>query len=76
VGLESVAGVKNEVPKTRPEGVCLVWFPLRTCEENQIKALKEGTAVVEGFVVVQPKPGGDGGKGTRAKGGCGGCDDG
>ncbi|KAK3339794.1 Alpha/Beta hydrolase protein [Lasiosphaeria hispida] len=55
VGEVSSWGIKNEVPETTPEPVCLVYSPFVSCAENQVLALADGTAVTEDFVVIEPK---------------------
>ena len=43
--------IKNEVPPP-VESRCYILDPLRTCEEAQIRALRDGRAVIKDFVVV------------------------
>jgi hypothetical protein len=61
-GSGSAFGVKHEAPQS-PEPVCLVTEALLACATNQVEALKAGTAVVVGDVVVEPRPGGGAGTG-------------
>lgn len=54
-GPETAFDVMHELPESR-ESVCYLLDVQWTCTPNQIKALKDGTAVVEDFVVVEPRP--------------------
>ncbi|KAM5351004.1 hypothetical protein ACJ41O_003727 [Fusarium nematophilum] len=53
-GPRSVADVKNEVLEA-PENMCLVRLAPLSCTGEQLEALADGTAVVEGCVVVEPR---------------------
>lgn len=54
-GPETVFDVRHELPETRGI-ICYLYDAELTCAPNQLKALEEGTAIVEDFVVVEPKP--------------------
>ena len=45
--------IKNEVPPSPPV-LCQLWAVGASCTEGQMEALEDGTAVVEGLVVVEP----------------------
>lgn len=47
--------IKNEVPEKSLENQCYTYVAGDTCTEEQLGALADGSAVVEGFVVVEPK---------------------
>lgn len=47
--------IPHEFP-SEPPIECSIWDAAVTCTENQMVALGEGTAVVEGGVVVSPEP--------------------
>ncbi|KAM0242208.1 hypothetical protein ACHAP5_007295 [Fusarium lateritium] len=53
-GPKSMAGVKNKVPGTI-ENTCFVRTPGISCTDEQLEALARGEAVVEDWVVVEPK---------------------
>jgi carboxypeptidase D len=53
-GPKSVAGVKNKFPGTI-ENTCFVRTPGISCTDEQLEALAKGEAVVEDWVVVEPK---------------------
>lgn len=53
-GPKSVAGVKNKVPRAI-ENTCFVRMPLLSCTDEQLEALARGDAVVEDWVIVEPK---------------------
>ncbi|KAF4982849.1 hypothetical protein FZEAL_1599 [Fusarium zealandicum] len=53
-GPKSVADVKNKVPEA-PENMCFVRLALQTCTDEQLEALAAGTAVVDDWIVVEPK---------------------
>ncbi|KAM0546446.1 hypothetical protein ACHAPJ_010913 [Fusarium lateritium] len=52
-GPKSVAGVKNKVPES-PVNTCFVGLS-NSCTDEQLEALAKGTAVVEDWVVTEPK---------------------
>ncbi|KAI3326231.1 alpha/beta-hydrolase [Xylariaceae sp. AK1471] len=54
-GLSSIRHIKNEPPEP-VESRCYVLFaPLsKTCTQEQIKALLDGTAIVENYIVISP----------------------
>ncbi|RTE82993.1 hypothetical protein BHE90_002455 [Fusarium euwallaceae] len=60
-GNASVRDVKNKLPELI-ENICYVLSPGDTCTPEQVKALQEGTAETEDWVVVKPA----GTKGERA----------
>lgn len=66
-GKASVRDVKNKLPELI-ENICYVLQPGDTCTPEQLKALKEGTAETEDWVVVKPA----GTKGERVMEGKGG----
>jgi hypothetical protein len=66
-GNASVRDVKNKLPELI-ENICYVLQPGDTCTPEQLKALKEGTAETEDWVVVKPA----GTKGERVMEGKGG----
>ncbi|KAI8653885.1 hypothetical protein LRP88_00374 [Fusarium phalaenopsidis] len=66
-GKASVRDVKNKLPELI-ENICYVLQPGDTCTPEQVKALKEGTAETEDWVVVKPA----GTKGERVMEGKGG----
>lgn len=72
-------GIKNEVPEKSLESQCYTYLAGETCTEEQLGALADGSAVVEEFVVVQPKGTrlgeGSGGPGGKTGGGNGGKND-
>ncbi|KAM5472457.1 putative carboxypeptidase D [Microsporum audouinii] len=45
--------IKNDIPP-EPEPTCYVLSMGRTCSEEQVKAVKDGTAVVENYIVKSP----------------------
>ncbi|KAM0418922.1 hypothetical protein ACHAPT_012187 [Fusarium lateritium] len=52
-GPMSVADVKSEVPEAM-ENMCFVRLP-ETCTDEQLAALADGTALVEDWIVVEPR---------------------
>ncbi|KAM0259438.1 hypothetical protein ACHAQJ_003332 [Trichoderma viride] len=53
-GPTSSWGTKNNVPKHSPQNQCYTYLATETCTPEQLKALEDGTAVVEHFVVLKP----------------------
>lgn len=53
-GPHSVRDVKNEIPEEQ-ESICHVRLAPITCTDEQMMALADGSAVVEDWVVVEPK---------------------
>ncbi|KAF2827958.1 alpha/beta-hydrolase [Ophiobolus disseminans] len=51
VGLESSFGIKNVLPES-PKNECYVWDAVVTCTDDERKALADGSAVVEDFILV------------------------
>lgn len=60
VGPANVRNVTNELPEALVN-ICYVLDPATTCTEEQIVALRDGSAEVENWIVVTP----EGSKGTR-----------
>ncbi|KAF4466567.1 carboxypeptidase [Fusarium albosuccineum] len=54
-GPSEVWSIKTKAPKTSPENVCYTYHAFRSCTDEQRRALADGTAVVENFVVISPK---------------------
>ncbi|KAM5346204.1 hypothetical protein ACJ41O_009209 [Fusarium nematophilum] len=52
-GKDDVSDVENELPEPI-ENVCYLLQPVLTCTEEQLEALRNGTAEIEGGVVVKP----------------------
>ncbi|GBF61418.1 carboxypeptidase S1 homolog A [Trichophyton mentagrophytes] len=52
-GTESTFQVKNEIPPS-PEPTCYLLSADGTCTQEQLKAIKEGTAVVENYIIKSP----------------------
>lgn len=64
-GPESSFGIKNDAPPS-PPSVCYLYDISNTCRPEELEALRDGTAVVENFVVV-----GTGGSTSGTKNGAG-----
>ena len=50
----SLKGLSPHIKKKSPVGVCSTWFVDLTCSEEQILALKNGSLVFRGHVVIEP----------------------